>query len=82
MTATSIHRFVRRSFMDNQKLLRKRDKLAQEAGEGVYWNLLENRQAVVRVTFYPKVKLWIEEDGRSRQVDPKELKEGYRRIEI
>lgn len=67
---------------DFSKLKKQRDKKAHAAGEGVWWNVSQNRQAVVKVTFYPRLARWIEEAGERRKIELEELESKYRRVEF
>lgn len=59
-----------------------RDKLAAEAGEGVYYNNGTGGECFVDVTFYPRIQLWIKENGERRKIDKTTLATNYHTLKL
>jgi hypothetical protein len=65
-----------------QKMLMDRDTKAANAGEGSWQNKQTKEWCQVRVTFYPKQKLWITEKGNRREVTIGELEKNYQQLQL
>lgn len=65
-----------------RELQRKRDRMAEEAGEGAWLNPKTGEWCSVDVTFYPSRKVWITEAGKRRETTRKELEADYKQLEV
>ena len=68
--------------MTERELRRKRERMAEAAGEGAWRNRTSGEWCRVDVTFYPTQKLWITEKGERREVTHAELEKSYDTLKL
>ena len=68
--------------MTEREMRRKRDRMAEEAGEGMWRNKTTGEWCQTDVTFYPRQKLWITEKGARREITRSELERDYATLEL
>lgn len=68
--------------MTESQLRKKREQMAEDAGEGCWRNKTTGEWCKTDVTFYPKQKLWITEKGVRRQITLDKLKHGYHTLVV
>lgn len=68
--------------MTDSQMRGKRDRMAEEAGEGSWLNEKTGEWCKTDVTFYPRQKLWITENGIRREITLAELKRDYKTLEL
>jgi hypothetical protein len=68
--------------MTDKEMLCKRDRDAEALGEGSWRSKASGKWCVVDVTFYPKTKLWIKENGKRREITRAELDRDYEPLKI
>jgi hypothetical protein len=61
---------------------RERDEKAYKAGGGAWFRNSDFTQVVVEVSFYPRLKLWLIENGERRQITKDELTQNYSRLRL
>jgi hypothetical protein len=86
-SAVSSSSFVRHHYntpktMTESQMRRKRDRMAEEAGEGMWRNKSTGEWCKTDVTFYPTQKLWITEQNARRQITLDELQRDYATLEL
>lgn len=65
-----------------KQLEREREAKAEALGQGSWLNPTTMEWCVTDVTFYPKTKLWITEQGKRREITLLELKANYKKLEL
>ena len=68
--------------MTDKEMLRKRERMAEAAGEGAWRNRASGEWCQVDVAFYPTQKLWITEKGERREVTRAELEKNYDTLKL
>jgi len=66
----------------HKQLIQERDRRAEQLGEGAWRNKTTNEWCRVDVTFHPRPKLWITEDGWRRATSNLELSNSYEQLKL
>lgn len=68
---------------DKDRALRlKWTQKAYDAGEGVYFRNTDRAMVKVEVAFYPKLHMYLIEDGQRRKITADELARDYQRLRL